>query len=297
MTSTPSQLPSQSADPGFSGQVCTALLCLALAPFAAFAKGDPLCDHYEFRLAMAAGDMPKFDTMLKQCRARGVLPVDDNGGGSLLHLAAHVGRQLAPEFMRRALKAGVDPNALNDDGVPAMFMVARFGCTDCIAILKAAGASVMARDPDQLTPLHEAGQATIPAFIAAGADPLARDAFGNVPLHRVFHPELLVAGSNVRNLAGLAPLHFAALVGSVSRIDALLAAGADPALKTTKDSHWRASHMSRSFGPGIPIPADATAYDLARQRQKETQWVTHGHDGAVERLKAVTPRGGWSLFR
>ncbi len=255
-----------------------------------------MCDHYEFRLVMAAGDVAKFDSMLKQCIARGVLPVDDNGGGTLLHLAAHVGRSLAPEFMRKALAAGVDPNAVTDDGITAMHMVARFSCTDCIAILKSAGASVMARDPDRVTPLHEAGPATIPAFIAAGADPLARDAFGNVPLHRAFHPDLLVAGINVRNDDGLTPLHFAALAGSVSRIDTLVSAGADPTLKTAKDSHWRSSMMSRSFGAGIPIPAGATAYDLARQRQKETRWVTHEHDAAVERLKAVTPRTGWWPF-
>jgi ankyrin repeat protein len=277
---------------------CAALLLAVLAPVPdADAKGDPMCDHYEFRLAMAAGDVAKFDAMLAQCVARGVLPVDDNGGGSLLHLAAHVGRRLAPEFMRKALAAGVDPNAVNDDGITAMFMVARFGCADCIAILTSAGASVMARDPDRMTPLHEAAQGTVAAFIAAGADPLARDAFGNVPLHRVFHRELLVAGINVRNDAGLTPLHYAALDGSVPRIDTLLAAGADPALKTTKPSHWRSSIVGRGFEAGIPIPADATAYDLARQRQSETRWVTHAHDAAVERLKAVTPRGGWWPFR
>src|SRR4051812_4266495 len=59
--------------------MCVALLgLLVVAPFAAHAKGDPLCDHYEFRLVMAAGDMAKFDAMLKTCLARGVLPVADN---------------------------------------------------------------------------------------------------------------------------------------------------------------------------------------------------------------------------
>ena len=76
-----------------------------------------------------------------------------------------------------------------------------------------------------------------------------------------------------------------------------LEAGADPAVKTTKDSHWRSSIMSRGFGAGIPIPAEATAYDLARQGQKETRFVTHEHDAAVERLKAVTPKSGFWPFR
>jgi ankyrin repeat protein len=277
--------------------VLLALCALTFTSPLAFARSDPMCDHYEFRLAIAAGDVPKFDSLLKTCVARGVLPVDENGGGSLLHLAAHVGSRLAPDFMRKALAAGVDPNALSDDGITAMHMVARFGCADCVAILESAGASVMARDPDGMTPLHEAGAATIPTFIAAGADPLARDRFGNVPLHRVFHPSTLTAGVNVRNEGGLTPLHFAALAGNVSRIDALLAAGADPTLRTTKPSHWRSSIMSRSFGPGIPTPAGATAYDLARQRQKETRFVTHEHDAAVERLKSVTPGTGWNPFR
>jgi ankyrin repeat protein len=207
-------------------------------------------------------------------------------------VAAHVGGKLAPEFTRRLLAAGADPAATNSDGVTPMHMAARFNCAECVPILQAAGASVMPRDADGITPLHEAGPNAVPALIAAGADPLARDAQGNLPLHRIWHPDLLVAGVNARNDAGLTPLHHAALAGSVWRIDKLLESGADATLRTTKASHWRASHMSRSFGPGLPIPAGATPYDLARQRQRETRFVTHAHDAAVNRLKDVAAQRG-----
>ena len=74
-----------------------------------------------------------------------------------------------------------------------MFTVARFGCVDGISILKLAGASVMPRDPDRMTPLHEASAATTPTFIAGGADPLARGKRAIWLHHRDNRADLTVA--------------------------------------------------------------------------------------------------------
>ena len=183
------------------------------------------------------------------------------------------------EGVRTLIKQGADVNASQGDGMTALHWAALNGSTEIAELVIASGANLEAVTRlGGYTPLHLAARA------------------GRVNTTRV----LLDAGASVKagtSTGGVTPLHFAALDGSVPRIETLLAAGADPALRTTKASHWRSSIMSRSFGPGIPIPAGATAYDLARQRQKETRWVTHAHDAAVERLKAVTPRTGWRPFQ
>lgn len=254
---------------------------------------DDSCGEHVFREAMAQGDLPRFEALLKSCGKPALRRAD---GSSLLHVAAHVGGRHAVYFMQRLLAAGADVQAATGDGVTAMHMAARFDCAECIPVLLRAGAPLQPRDPDGMTPLHEAGPNAALALLAAGADPLARDAAGNVPFHWRDHVVLQVAGVNVRNTAGMTPLHFAAMAGNEARIDRLLAAGADPTLRTEQATHWRSPIMSRAFGPGLEVPAGATAYDLARQQQKATRWVTHKHDAAVARLEAVTPRSRWKFW-
>lgn len=128
-------------------------------------------------------------------------------------------------------------------------MAVRFDCAGCVQALLAAGADARVRLPDGQTLLHEAGPSTVPLLIAAGLDPAARDTQGNVPLHRVWHPALLAVGVDVTNDAGLTPLHAAALADQLARVDALLAAGADPARRTTRDTHWRLGRCRAASGP------------------------------------------------
>ena len=256
------------------------------------------CDEQAFRAAMAAEDLPRFEALVAACRQAGGDWTRRDDGSSLLLVAAHVGGRQAPAFMRRLLAAGADPLAATAEGTTAMHMAARFDCAACIAVLHSAGAALAPREVDGLTPLHMAGPRAAEALVAAGADPWVRDDQGNLPMHRLPHAVLQVADVNVRNAAGLTPLHFAALTGSVWRIDQLLAAGADPGLRTQRDTHWRALSMSRAFGPGIAVPAGSTAYDLARAQQKATRWNTQTHDAAVQRLAEATPRRGiWGWLR
>lgn len=269
--------------------------CAAMmSPARAAGPGEPAaCDYEAFRDAIARGDGTRVERLLGACRREGgALPLREDGG-DLLALAAHVGGREAPRWVERLLAAGADARHRAQDGMTPLRMAARFGCGDCVASLLAAGADLHERDVEGLTLLHEAGGSAVPALIAAGLDPSLRDAAGNVPLHRRWHPALLSVGVNVRNAAGLTPLHVAAFEGSVGWIDQLLAAGADPSARSTAATYWRASHMSRAFGPGEPVAAGVTPLDVAREQQRRTRWSTGSHDSAVQRLEAVTPRSGF----
>ncbi|HSW17966.1 MAG TPA: hypothetical protein VLJ86_12115, partial [Ramlibacter sp.] len=258
----------------------------------------PNCDYEAFRDAMAYGRDAEFDQLLAACRQAGRWPERDDGA-SLLHLAPHVGGRKAGAYTRALLAAGLSPHTVTrdrNDPVSPLGMAVRFDCAPCVEALLAAGADVGLRGPDDETMLHAAGADTAPLLIAAGLSPMARDRHGNVPLHRAWHADLLAAGVNVTNDAGLTPLHTAALADSLWRVDALLAAGADPSKRTTRDTHWRLSGMSRAFGPGLEVPKGSNAFDLARARYKASRWSTQTHEATMRRLEAVTPKRGWFNF-
>lgn len=268
------------------------LLLWLVATAAAAAPG---CDHASFRDAMADQRDAEVDALIAACSRQKQWPEREDGA-SLLHLAAHVDGRQAAAYIQALLAAGLKPNTVTrdpHDPVTPLGMAVRFDCAACVQALLAADADPHVQLPDGQTLLHEAGPSTVPLLIAAGLDPAARDAQGNVPLHRVWHPALLAVGVNVTNDAGLTPLHAAALGDHLARIDALLAAGADPTRRTVRDTHWRLGSMSRAFGPGLPVPRGATAYDLARGRYEASRWSTQTHATTVKRLEAVTPRQGW----
>lgn len=272
-----------------------ALLVAAAVATGPVSAGASDCDFEGFRDAMAYQRDAEVERRVAACRREARWPERDDGA-SLLHLAAHVGGRQAGAYTRTLLAAGLRPDTITrdrHDPVTPLAMAVRFACAACVEALLAAGADVHARDPDGQTLLHAAPPALVPLLIAAGLDPGARDAQGRVPLHRVWHPALLGAGVDVVDDAGMTPLHFAALADDLSRVEALLAAGADPARRTARATHWRASGMSRAFGPGLPVPRDATALDLARERQAATRWNVQSHAATVRRLEAVTPKRGW----
>lgn len=268
---------------------------LLLAAMSQSTQAAPACDYEAFRDAMAYQRDAEFDALVAACRPTGRWPERDDGA-SVLHLAAHVGGRQAGAYVRSLLAAGVSPHTITrdrHDPVTPLGMAVRFNCAPCVSALLAAGADMRERVPGGATLLHGAGPDTVPLLIAAGLDPAARDEQGNLPLHRVWHTALLVVGVNVTNHAGLTPLHTAALADSLSRVEALLAAGADPALRTSKDTHWRLSNMSSAFGAGVPVAKGSTAYDLARQQHEASRWSTQTHEATMQQLKAVTPARGW----
>jgi hypothetical protein len=191
------------------------------------------------------------------------------------------------------LAAGADPNAAMRDGRRPLHFAAAFDVPAAVPLLLAAGATVDTRDEDGCTPLFSASRDVAALLLAAGADVRVRDREGNVPFHRNWLPVLQAPGVNVRNTAGLTPLHFAALAGNERAVQWLLAQGAHPSATTTTPTHWRASFMSKAFGPGDPVPAGARPLDLARAQHEQTKWSSGRYRATLEALEEATPRRGW----
>ena len=260
------------------------LVCLALE-----AHGQSPAFE-DFRQAFIAGDQRQVEALLKSSRNR---PPVDEDGVTILHKAIHVYSANRVAIVDRLIGAGLDVNAAARDGRTPLHWAAGFDCADCVALLIKARAQVSARNEDGDTPLHGASKDSVPLLLRAGADPLAKNHEGNVPLHRNFIADLLPAGVNVRNSAGLTPLHFAALAGSERAIEWLLSKGADPEATTTAFYRYRASFMSKAFGPGDEIPAGSRPLDLAKMQHERGKWSTGGYKPAVEALEKVTKRKGW----
>ena len=239
-------------------------------------------DHDTFRAALAAGDPARLSALIEANQRR--LPADAEGV-TVLHRALHVYSANQLEMVRRLIAAGADVNAATREGATPLHWAGRFRVEAAVPLLLAAGARVDARDEDGATPLFFAGAQMATLLIAAGADPLVRDREGNVPLHRNPQAELLAPGVNVRNSAGLTPLHYAALGGNIPGIEWLLSQGADAKARTTTATHWRSAIVSKSFGPGEPVPAHATALDLAQARHQQTRFNTGRYREVVEALK------------
>jgi hypothetical protein len=245
----------------------------------------------EWRQALGDADVPRVLALWRN--AAGQADRDDNGA-TMLHRALHVYSSRRVDVVRALLAAGAPVNARVEDGATPLHWATGFGADDCVPLLLADRADVHARDEDGRTPLFSASPAAAALLIAAGADPLARNRFGEVPLHRNRQQAFLAAGVDVRDDAGLTPLHHAALTGNDTAVAWLLERGADPQARTLRDTQVRAMSMSKAFGPGELVPAGSRPYDLALAQYKRTRTNTGAHEAAMKRLDAVTPRN--SLF-
>ena len=239
-------------------------------------------DALTYRDALAAGDPARLSALIEADKRR--LPVDENGV-TVLHRALHVYSEQRLEMVRRIMAAGADVNAVTHDGATPLHWACRFQFDAAVPLLLKAGARIDARDADGATPLFSANATAAKVLIAAGADPLARDREGNVPLHRNVNPELLAPGVNVRNTSGLTPLHYAALTGNLNSVTWLLAQGAEANTRTTAATRWRSGLVSKEFGPGDPVPARATALDLARAQHRQSRFTTSRYLPVIEALE------------
>lgn len=147
---------------------------------------------------------------------------------------------------RELLRAGVDVNETQGDGMTALHWAAESGDAELAAMLIYAGANIDGGTRiGSYTPLHIAsrhGYASVAkALLGANADPGAVTSnSGTMPLHLAAaspSPEtvelLLGAGAeaNDREAAwGQTPLIFAASAGRLENVRLLLAAGADPSI-------------------------------------------------------------------
>lgn len=216
----------------------------------------------EWREALAAADVPR---VLALWRTPAGQVERDDDGGTMLHRALHVYSSRRSQVVQALLAAGAPVDARVADGATPLHWATRFGADDCV-----------------------------PLLLAAGADPLARNRFGEVSLHRNRQAAFLVAGVDVRDEAGLTPLHHAALAGHDAAVQWLLDHGADPQARTLRETHVRSTSMSKAFGPGDVVPAGSRPYDIALAQYKRTRWNTGAHEAAMKRLDAATPRR--SLF-
>jgi ankyrin repeat protein len=245
--------------------VAAGLLLAVLAPLTAAASGEEAVFLERFRAAMRS-DEP----------------------AAVADRALHVYSERRLAMVERLIAAGADVNAAAKDGRTPLHWACGFDVPDAIPLLLRAGADVHARDVEGNTPLFVAGPKSAALLMAAGADVHARNREGNVPLHRNHQPALLVPGINVRNAAGLTPLHYAALAGNARAIEWLLEQGADPNLRTTADTYWRASFMSKQFGPGDRIATGTRPLDRARARHSATRWNTSRYEEPVSIFPKVT---------
>lgn len=242
-------------------------------------------DFEAYREALIAGDEARVAALL--AGDRGAMPVDADGV-TVLHKALHIYSLRRMAIVRQLIAAGADVNAAARDGRTPLHWACSFDVPDAVPLLLRAGARVDARDEDGNTPLFTARPESARVLIAAGADGRATNREGNVPLHRNYQAALLAPGVNVRNAAGLTPLHYAALSGNTGGIEWLIAQGADPGLRTTVATHWRAGFMSKAFGPGEPVAAGSRPLDLARARRAATRWSSGGYEAPVRLLEKVT---------
>ncbi|MEO0649753.1 MAG: hypothetical protein AAFZ65_03635, partial [Planctomycetota bacterium] len=153
--------------------------------------------------------------------ARGLLELRDEGGMTPL-LRAAVGLTRDPALIAALLDAGADPRATTDDGETALHLLvdvegdSGFGDEPLLLLRPVvdAGCPLEARSADGLTALGLAVVHGTPdevlAFVRLGADV-------HVRLPEPFEPE---------DLSGASLL--AAALGSPEKVEALVAAGADP---------------------------------------------------------------------
>ena len=108
----------------------------------------------------------------------------DNEGRSLLHFA---GLFNSIDIAQSLIDAGATVNAKNNNQLTPLHYAAIRNVDKVASLLLAAGATVNARSDNQCTPLHLAAgynaDKVMPLLLAAGATVNARDNYQNTPLH------------------------------------------------------------------------------------------------------------------
>jgi cytohesin len=190
------------------------------------AGAEPAATNVDGRTVLHAAAISgcgKATDAILQLAGTSVLNVQDCYKKTALHYAAANGN---PGLVRRLLKAGSDPNLLNEDGSTALHLAALGGHTDAIEELARHGVDLDAR-----------------AY--KGATPLGLACMGN---HIDALRKLLALGAdaNARGFMDLNALNTAAQFGYREAAQILLHAGADPKFS---DQHGStALHTAAKFG-------------------------------------------------
>ena len=154
-----------------------------------------------------------------------------------LHKAARDG---SPGLAQLLIKAGVNPNAKNRDGMTPLCVAAKEGHPEMARLLIEAGANLNATNKDSTTPLYiavflEHGE-TAKALMDAGAKLAITDQDNVTPLHSAVAKEDLTIimalinmgfDVNAKDQNSMTPLHAAVTKGDMEMTKALISAGAD----------------------------------------------------------------------
>ncbi len=183
--------------------------------------------------------------------------------------------------VQRALEQGADLNAAGPFQRTPLHHAAKTVNVKLIEWMLAHGANLAARDGDGRVPLHRANSISSEVFMRHGADTLAKDRQGTAALHVAAEKDgqmcrLLINSGvpvNIRNDAGLTPLHFAVLEGKRSIVETLVALGADVNARTASDYTYKWSYVGWDVqGHEQLVPAGSTPISLARWKHKDTYW-------------------------
>lgn len=161
--------------------------------------------------------------------------------------------------IRSLLEGGADPDTVDADGDPVLYLAAVYGFDGIVGTLLDAGAHIDAANGSGERPVHAAAEqgrlAVLDVLVARGTDLEALDDAGRRPLDRsvlgnqaAAVARLIAAGADPQGDDPTTPLHLAATLGLGDVVDALLEGGADPRARDA---------------------AGATPSDLARARGDE----------------------------
>ena len=146
------------------------------------------------------------------------------------------------------VRAGVNVNELQPDGMTALAWACQHGSQPTVEMLLTAGANANLANAYQITPLSiacEAGHGKIVSrLLAAGADATSQLAGGTTPLHLAARSgdatciaALVAAGAEVdsRERKKQTPLMWAAAAGNPEAVTALITAGANHDARSSQD--------------------------------------------------------------
>ena len=233
-------------------------------------------------------------------------------GGTALHLLA---KSASAPAIKTLLKAGVDPEALNESRESALHIAAGHNRDPAvIKMLIAAGADPNGQDRYGETPLHRASKSNknpqvIETLVAAGADPnklqvMDQWEFGGTPLHVAAsyteNPaviEALLRGGGdptASDQHGYLPLHMALQRNRLAAVEVLTAAlravGADPSMRTNSGSTPLHLAASNSGNPEVAEAILATGSSpMARDENGVTplHWAAASNPPVIDLLVAA----------
>ena len=192
-----------------------------------------------------------------------------------------------------ALDAGADPNLAADFGRTPLHEAARESA-EIVAALIERGAQVDPVDGAGRTPLHLAYSDAARVLLDRKADFLRLDNEGNTALHTAAEQSaetcriLRETGLpiDVRNRAGLTPLHFASLAAGQAAARYLLAQGADLNAKTLGPYRYKWIGIAWDVeGMEQDVPIGSTPLSIALDGHERTKWSSGRFRGYVDFLR------------